>query len=112
MGRRIETQVLVAQTSVCGVPLELAEMLDLSEFSEVCGPSILAFGNSPSLLKEPHRLKSVPLNPLTISLEQWEPAEKAAGLFRCAALSRPQKVSLGGRRDRHAETVRSLEVHS
>jgi hypothetical protein len=61
--------VLVAQTSVCGVPLELAEILDLSEFSDVCGPSILAFGNSPGLLKEPHRLKSVPPNPLTNSLE-------------------------------------------
>ena len=59
MGRRIETQVLVAQTSVCGVPLELAEILDLSEFSVVCGPSILALGNSPGLLTEPHRLKSV-----------------------------------------------------
>ena len=49
--------VLVAQTSVCGVPLELAEILDLSEFSVVCGPSILALGNSPGLLTEPHRLK-------------------------------------------------------
>jgi hypothetical protein len=45
--------VLVAQTSVCGVPLELAEILDWSEFSYVCGPSILAFGNNPGLLKEP-----------------------------------------------------------
>jgi hypothetical protein len=51
--------VLVAQTSVCGVPLELAEILDLCEFSVVCGPSILALGNSPGLLTEPHRLKPV-----------------------------------------------------
>ncbi len=51
--------VLVAQTSVCGVPLELAKILDLSEFLVVCGPSTLALGNSPGLLTEPHRLKSV-----------------------------------------------------
>ena len=55
--------VLVAQTSVCGVPLELAEILDLSEFSVVCGPSVLALGNSPGLLTKPHRLKSVLLAP-------------------------------------------------